>query len=200
MARTKATLAPLAAQAEGAPESEKAFDYADAATNEVAKRLIALRDEQAKHEAAAAKAKDAADKAEAALVEAFALEGVQSVNIDGRTVYRRKDLIVSKAKGVGTDAVIETIEAIGWGSLIGETYNAQTLKATVRECRDRAAEKGFAGKPAWYDGSTGEFFPPDLVSARMENRELIRVIDGIPADLYPLLYIEEKAKIGIQKG
>lgn len=198
MARQKATLAPLAAQAADAPETAKAFEYADAATNEVAKRLIALRDEQAKHEKAAADAKKLADEAEAALVEAFATEGVQSVNIDGRTVYRRKDLIVSKAAGVATDSVIEAVRAAGWGALIGENYNAQTLKATVRECRERAAEAGFAGVRAWYKAETGEFFPE---LAAFEIREdVAKVIDGIPADLFPLLYIEEKSKIGIQKG
>jgi hypothetical protein len=198
MARQKATLAPLAAQAEGAPESAKPFEYVDASTSEVAKRLIALREEQAKHEKAAAEAKKKADEAEAALVESFAAEGLQSVNIDGRTVYRRKDLIVSKAAGVATDSVVEAIQAAGWGSLIGESYNANTLKASVRECRERAAAAGFAGRRAFYDSISGEFYAEDGEIPTIGS--VSEVVDGIPVELFPLLYIEEKSKIGIQKG
>lgn len=99
-----------------------------------------------KDAAAAAGAEADALKAEAAvleaeLVDAFGEAGMQSVNLDGKTVYLHRSTFAQRKPGVDAEMVKAALRASGAEELVTETVNANTLSAWVRELVE-AAEDG----------------------------------------------------------
>lgn len=65
------------------------------------------------------------------LVPQFIEDGVQSMNVDGRTVYLQKDIYAGPIND--QEDVVEALKASDLGQYVAENYNAQSLKAYVRE-------------------------------------------------------------------
>lgn len=63
----------------------------------------------------------------------FVKNGLQNVNVDGKTVFRRKDIRVWKKEGISTEAVCEALHKVGLSDLVKPGYNPSSLAAFVRE-------------------------------------------------------------------
>ena len=68
---------------------------------------------------------------EQALIEALALEGVDKISVDGRTVYPQRTFRPSLVDKHAAIAVLK--QTPGWEHLVTETVNAQTLRGRVLE-------------------------------------------------------------------
>lgn len=73
------------------------------------------------------------------LLDRFANEGVQNMNVMGRTLYLNRLLSINKGKTPGgdplsTEEIIEKFREVGgdWEEFIGETYNTNSVAAFVR--------------------------------------------------------------------
>jgi hypothetical protein len=106
------------------------------------KRYKELRHKQAAAGAEADAIKEEADALERDLIEDFANAGMQSVSVDGKTVYLHRSTFAQRAGGVTTEELKAALRLAGLGDLIGETIPAQTLSAYVREVLDREVEDG----------------------------------------------------------
>ena len=71
------------------------------------------------------------DDLEQALVPQFLNDGVNSLKIDGRTVYLAEDIYASPVNDRGE--VIAALKQSELGQYVSENYNTQSLKAFVRE-------------------------------------------------------------------
>lgn len=175
-------------------------------------------------EAALKKLKDNQGKIEEWLLEQMTIAKTQRLTAKGRTIYVRTDFIVSKGKGITTDQVNEQLRDVGLGDLIAEGYNANTLKATVKEMEERArahdhfvdlewlatlpeedqTEAG-AKRFAYRCSKCGEFFAEGgqssvVCTSDHEPVDCHRVENGVPILLRGLLYIAVKPKLGCTKG
>lgn len=73
---------------------------------------------------------------EPAIIEQFQENGVQSMNIDGYTVYLNRKLFAG-AKDGDKEAMITALQGCDdetWSFLVGPTVNSQQLAARIREC------------------------------------------------------------------
>lgn len=71
-----------------------------------------------------------ADSVEQALVEAALTEGIQSVNVDGSTLYLHRQVW---PKVEDRPAAVHALRATGYGELVSETFNTNQLGAVIRE-------------------------------------------------------------------
>ena len=95
----------------------------------------------------------------------FVSDGVQSMRIDGRTVYLHRDIYAS-AKDGARDAVVAALRDCDLGQYVKEDYNANSLTAYVREMVREAEEQ-----------------------ARTENRVIDDPAEALPAGLAASLKI-----------
>ena len=72
------------------------------------------------------------DVLEAELVEAFADEGIQNVNLDGHTVYLQSQLWAGPVEG-DYERACDALDACGLSEFVGRRFNSNTLSAWVRE-------------------------------------------------------------------
>jgi hypothetical protein len=70
----------------------------------------------------------------------FVEDGIQSTNIDGRTVYMHRDLYASPIGG-DKEAVARALKESDLSQYVREDYNANSLKAYVREMVRGAEER-----------------------------------------------------------
>lgn len=142
------------------------------------------------------------------LTEQMAIEGVDSFNIaGGRNIHRKKKFIASRGKGVQTEDINEVLRQIGWGDLVRESYSAQSLQAAVKERYNAAMEEGREGDHV-YCPKCCRFADLDTVHDNpFMNKTCTEcgisgqhIIDGIPAELHPLLYVDESETIGSRKS
>lgn len=106
------------------------------------KQFVALADEKSALEQRLKQIEADQKALEEALLQQFQESGTQSVNVDGRTVSLRRDLFASPRDG-DREAVIEALKAADLGQYVKEDYNANSLKAYVREMvRAAEAERG----------------------------------------------------------
>lgn len=84
-------------------------------------------------------AKDELQRAEQAALDAFERAGIQSIKLDGRTTYLRRDLYASTRKGA-KEALIAALRHHELADLVGETVSGQSLSAYVRE-REREGDE-----------------------------------------------------------
>jgi hypothetical protein len=73
---------------------------------------------------------------DAALMEQFSATGTQSMRVDGRTLYLRRDIRCSAKKGMKAQAVA-MLKNHGLGDYVEEGFNANSISAWMRE-EDRA--------------------------------------------------------------
>lgn len=66
------------------------------------------------------------------LIEAFADEGVQNINVDGHTVYLSAQLWASPVDG-DYERACDALIAAGLGEFVGRRFNTNTLSAWIRE-------------------------------------------------------------------
>lgn len=100
------------------------------------RRYRELTDAQAASEAEAKAIKQEADILEAELIEAFTEAGLQNISLDGKTVFLHRSTFAQRKEGITADDVKAALRAAGAADLIGETVNANTLSAYVREFVD----------------------------------------------------------------
>jgi len=67
------------------------------------------------------------------LLDEWADKGQQSANIAGFTVYITTDFFCNKRSGVAMPDVCRLLENSGLGNMVSPAYNAQSLKAWVKE-------------------------------------------------------------------
>lgn len=81
-------------------------------------------------------AKARLDEMEPRIVEQFQSDSVQSMSVDGYTVYLNRKLLAG-AKDGDKPAMIAALKAVGdesWSFLVEDNVNYQRLNARVREC------------------------------------------------------------------
>jgi hypothetical protein len=105
------------------------------------KRFVELETKKKEIDAELKRVNKELDELESALIPDFVLDGVQSMNVDGRTVYLARDIYAGVAEGATKDSVIDALKANDETcAFIAEGYNANTLKAWVREKAKPAEE------------------------------------------------------------
>lgn len=92
------------------------------------------------------------------LAEDMAMAGLQNAKIDGATVFIRTDRFVTKKSGKTMEEVCEILRACDMSDLVGTAYNANSLKARIREMQDE-------GEPI-----------PDALQAVLNIGEVQRVV------------------------
>ena len=107
---------------------------------DVVRRYTTLRQRERERKAEAGALKEEADALEQEILEQFAAEGIDSVRIDGKTVYLHRTLWARTEKDVDREAVCGALQEIGLGHFVSETYNANTLSAWMRDL-DREGEE-----------------------------------------------------------
>lgn len=147
--------------------------------------------------------------------EAWMIEQMRVSKVDGikatgsrsglrKTLYLGDDYIVSKAKNVSTEQLAAVLQEVNIPELIGVAVNANTLKATVKM---QIATAGIAGEAGAgekaYCQKCSTFRPLELVGKNCSCSDnepspsvLIKTIDGIPAALRQILYVEKQYKLG----
>lgn len=155
------------------------------------------------------------------LLEQMNMAGSQRFTVKGRscgipkTLAINNDYIVSKAKGITTEHLAGVLRAVGIGDIIGESVNGNTLKATVKQ---QMATAGIAGESGagekGYCRNCSTFYsleavghecpqcsPPDQIDPSFAGEHIImRTIDGIPAALKEILFVEKTQRIGVTKA
>ena len=128
---------------------------------EMADRLKSLKEEK---KALEAKTKDIGkeiDELDVALSDAMAEEEVERFSRNGSTFYIKSRLFASPAAG-RKDAMILALKENGFGSLVTESVNANTLSSFIKEQREITGEE----VPSWLEGTVSTF---EKVSVGIRN-------------------------------
>jgi hypothetical protein len=104
------------------------------------KEFVALEDEKADLKTRLKAIENRLGELDTTLTEQFLADGIQSTRIDGRTVYLHRDLYAS-AKDGDKEAVVAALKSCELGQYVKEDYNANSLKAYVREMVRNAEEQ-----------------------------------------------------------
>lgn len=99
----------------------------------LARRLVEIDAEQDDLGSKVSALKDERAGIEAQLIDQYAMAGVQSVRVDGKSVYLRHD---TYAKILDKDKLIPVLRRTKHGDIVKETVNSNTLSALVREIFD----------------------------------------------------------------
>lgn len=97
-------------------------------------------------------AKKLRDETEAQLYEQMATSGYESLKHGGKT-YTLKDTTYYSIAPEMQEAVMDSLEVHGFGSLIKRTVNQRTYSAFVRE----QVEQNGGNIPPWLDGGTKSY-------------------------------------------
>ncbi len=96
-------------------------------------RFVALEHERRELEERLESIKKESSGLQNLILEHWANIGRTSTNQDGLCIYVTTDFYASKKAGVPTDEVCKRLESIGLGRLVAPAYNAQSLKAWIKE-------------------------------------------------------------------
>lgn len=129
------------------------------------KEFVALEKEKATLKARLKVIESRLTELDESIAAQFVSDGVQSMRIDGRTVYLHRDIYAS-AKDGARDAVVAALRDCDLGQYVKEDYNANSLTAYVREMVREAEEQ-----------------------ARTENRVIDDPAEALPAGLAASLKI-----------
>ena len=94
---------------------------------------VRLRRRQAELSSESDTIKEEADGIEQELLEEFATDGVQSMNVDGVTVYLNRQLWAGLEEGVSKSDAMEALRRAGLDHFISEAYNTSTLSGWLRD-------------------------------------------------------------------
>ncbi len=97
------------------------------------REYIRLRRTQREREAESAAVKEEADAIEQVLLEEFAVDGVQNMNVDGTTVYLQRMLWAQVDNAYDSGQVIERLRDAGLDHFVREGYSTQTLSSWLRD-------------------------------------------------------------------
>lgn len=100
-------------------------------TIETARRYAQLNASKRKLEKDLKDIKDAMDALEETLKDAFARDGIQNMNVDGKVVYLSRTVFAS-LQGTPGDAIV-ALRIAGLGDLVKTSVNSQTLSSWARE-------------------------------------------------------------------
>ena len=103
------------------------------------KEFVALEEEKSNLKSRLKAIESRLGELDESLTKQFLDDGIQSTRIDGRTVYLHRDIYAS-AKDGAKDAVVAALKACDLGQYVKEDYNANSLKAYVREMVHEAEE------------------------------------------------------------
>lgn len=120
-----------------------------------------------------------------------------------KTLYLNPDTIVSRAKGIEAEELLAVLRTVRLGELIGESVNANTLKATVKqqiataELAEAMGDRGYCQKcSTFYTLDKVGTDCPECTAPGFDSSTIIKTIDGVPETLRNILYIEKKYKLG----
>ena len=88
-------------------------------------------------------------------VEDMALEGMQSMNVDGQCVYRQREFYARLKADVNKDEALHRLMEAGYGHVLGLSW--QTLKGLAREWSEEGQE------------------PPEIIKELCEVGEVFRL-------------------------
>jgi hypothetical protein len=104
------------------------------------REFVALEKKKAELNREIKQTQKALDALDTLLTQQLLDDGVQSVNVDGRTVYLRRDLYASALDG-DRAAVVQALKDSGLSQYVSEQYNTNSLSAYVREVVREAEER-----------------------------------------------------------
>ena len=107
------------------------------------KEFVALEDEKAALKIRLKAIESRLGELDESLTRQFVEDGIQSTTISGRTVYLRREIYAS-AKDGDKEAVVAALKTCDLGQYVNEDYNANSLKAYVREMLREAEERARA--------------------------------------------------------
>ena len=119
---------------------------------EMADRLKALQDEKKEFDARVKALGAEIDELDMQLSDAMAEAELDRFSRNGNTFYLKSRLFASPAAG-RKDEMMEALKDNGYGSLVTETVNANTLASFIKEQREITGED----IPAWLDGTVSAF-------------------------------------------
>lgn len=177
---------------------------------EVAAKYVQLRMKAAKQAEAADAINAEMKHLEEWLIEqmAGAAQNIRvTTDVEGQptqmTVYLIDDTKVFKGAGVSSGELIHTLQRVGWGDLVSDTYAAGALKAAVRELRKRKRDGLLKDQLRWQCPECEEYFDQGGHCPRHESQhppELIEIgDDGLPKLLTEQLAIEDFKKLGVRR-
>ena len=125
-------------------ENKEIFDMAD--------RLKALQEQKKNLEAESKSIAAKIEELDAKLSDAMADAELDRFSRNGITFYLKSRLFASPAAG-RKDEMMQALKENGYGSLVVETVNTQTLASFIKEQRDITG----ADMPDWLDGTVNAF-------------------------------------------
>lgn len=140
------------------------------------KEFVALEDEKGTLKTRLKAIESRLGELDESLTRQFIDDGIQSTRIDGRTVYLHRDIYAS-AKDGDKEAVIVALKACNLSQYVREDYNANSLKAFVREMVHEAEEK-----------------------ARLEGRVIDDPATAVPAQLAATINISTTFSVSSRKS
>lgn len=135
------------------------------------RRYRDLRERQKIADAEAGAYKEEANAIEAQLIEQFTDAGMQSISIDGKTIYLHETVYARRGAGIDTEELKAALRSAGASDLVTETVNGQTLNAWVRELTD-PENPDAPGLPDALEGilERGERYSVRVVASRAKSR------------------------------
>ena len=119
---------------------------------QMADRLKALKEQKKDLEAQVKSLTEEISKLDLELTDAMAEAEVDKFSRNGSTFYMASRLFASPAAG-RKDEMIQRLKANGYGSLVTESVNANTLSSFIREQREATGED----VPAWLGDTVNTF-------------------------------------------
>ena len=98
--------------------------------NKLIKRYVSLQKRRRKAEDALQSVRNKIEEIKPFVVQQFAKAGLDQINMDGMTVYIKRQLWV---KVVDRQAAVDALKAAGMSDYIGENFNSNSLSAFIRE-------------------------------------------------------------------
>jgi|TARA_Y100000310_G_scaffold340907_1_gene438267 hypothetical protein len=137
------------------------------------KRFAILNDEKKSLDKQLADVKAQMKSLEPSVIEYFERQGMQSANVEGSTVYLRRELWAGKADDVTNDQMHTAVIGTEWEGAVAPRMNTQTMSAFMREIEAQMKAEGT--------------MPNDLQHV-------------IPEPLRPFLKLNELFKLGVRKS
>ena len=103
-------------------------------TKTILKPYVALHKQKTRLEAELADTKERMKEMEPVLTKSFTDEGLQSINLDGHTVYLNRQIWAGADDKDDMIKVLKAMDDDTWRFLVADNVNSSKLSARVREC------------------------------------------------------------------